>query len=90
MYLYLLHLALYYSKFECPSLSSLHLAKHFWPYIIFKKLFQINNRISRVSQFTNDISQCMESQASQVERAELYITNSASNWLDDVFDKLNR
>ncbi|KAL4104464.1 hypothetical protein QTP88_019762 [Uroleucon formosanum] len=49
----------------------------------------INNRISRVSQFTNDISQCMESQASQVERAELYITNSASNWLDDVFDKLN-
>ncbi|XP_029342137.1 dynein regulatory complex subunit 3-like [Acyrthosiphon pisum] len=49
----------------------------------------INNRISRVSQFTNDISQCMESQASQVERAELYITKSASKWLDDVFDKLN-
>uniref|UniRef100_A0A2S2NMP2 Uncharacterized protein n=1 Tax=Schizaphis graminum TaxID=13262 RepID=A0A2S2NMP2_SCHGA len=49
----------------------------------------INNRISKVSQFTNDISQCMESQASQVERAELYITESASRWLDDIFDKLN-
>ncbi|XP_022177709.1 dynein regulatory complex subunit 3-like [Myzus persicae] len=49
----------------------------------------MNNRISRVSRFTNDISQCMESQASQVERAELYITKSASKWLDDVFDKFN-
>ncbi|XP_060848061.1 dynein regulatory complex subunit 3-like [Rhopalosiphum padi] len=49
----------------------------------------INNRISKVSQYTNDISQCMESQASQVERAELYITESASRWLDDIFDKLN-
>ncbi|XP_025203244.1 dynein regulatory complex subunit 3-like [Melanaphis sacchari] len=49
----------------------------------------INNRISKVSQFTNDISQCMESQASQVERAELYITESASKWLDDIFEKLN-
>ncbi|KAE9544093.1 hypothetical protein AGLY_001782 [Aphis glycines] len=49
----------------------------------------INSRISKVSQFTNDISQCMESQASQVERAELYITQSASKWLDDIFNKLN-
>ncbi|XP_026816753.1 uncharacterized protein LOC113556162 isoform X3 [Rhopalosiphum maidis] len=49
----------------------------------------VNNRISKVSQFTNDVSQCMESQASQVERAELYITESASRWLDDIFDKLN-
>lgn len=57
---------------------------------IFFSLFQINRRISKVSQFTNDISQCMESQASQVERAELYITQSASKWLDDIFDKLNR
>jgi len=59
-------------------------------YYYYFSLFQINSRISKVSQFTNDISQCMESQASQVERAEQYITQSASKWLDDIFDKLNR
>lgn len=52
-------------------------------------LLQTNSRLHRVSQFTNDISQCMESQSIQIERSELYIIESASNWLDNVFKKLN-
>ncbi|VVC30547.1 Hypothetical protein CINCED_3A015411 [Cinara cedri] len=48
----------------------------------------IHNRSHKVSQITNDISECMESQALQVNHAGCYIIKRASKWLTDLFKNL--